>query len=213
MATHAEHVGHNVKLARIRAKLLQKELAAQTGITVGRLGHLERGTGVAQVSELRVIAAALRVPIGQLLEVEEEEQMAEDTTNDGSASATGGPTVDEADGGYQTPTAPGPSASAVDALDMVSKKDRADIVRQAAESGRIHNVTEELIVETLGKLLKWHARESENREVTVEDLKDEFARVMQEAGASEVGEPIIWEDVLKSLKHLSSRFNVPLQST
>jgi transcriptional regulator with XRE-family HTH domain len=56
-----------IKRLRLRAKLSQAELARRSGIGQGLLSHYEAGYRMPKVPNLRKLAAALNVPLADLL--------------------------------------------------------------------------------------------------------------------------------------------------
>lgn len=63
-----DRVGKRVRAVRKQARWTQAYLAEKAGITPDYLGRIERGQGAVTLETLNQIAAALRVPLRQLLD-------------------------------------------------------------------------------------------------------------------------------------------------
>ena len=62
-----EAVGRNIKAARETANLTQAQLARKIGMDQSEISRIERGTRGLSVNRLGLIAEALGVPAGDLL--------------------------------------------------------------------------------------------------------------------------------------------------
>src|ERR1700675_2228880 len=65
-------LGEQVRAARARSGMTRKDLAAESGVSERYLAHLESGQGNISVLLLQKVAAALNLPLGQLLGGEDE---------------------------------------------------------------------------------------------------------------------------------------------
>jgi transcriptional regulator with XRE-family HTH domain len=59
------------KIRELRGELAQEQLALAAGISTSTLSRIERGTYQPRLPTLRKIAAALGVPIGELVETDD----------------------------------------------------------------------------------------------------------------------------------------------
>ena len=66
-------LGERVRAARARSGMTRKDLAAESGLSERYLAHLESGQGNISVLLLQKVAAALNLPLGQLLSGEDEQ--------------------------------------------------------------------------------------------------------------------------------------------
>jgi len=60
-------IGANIRNERVLRGLTQQELAAKIGIHTARISEAERGLHEPRVGRLQQIAAALNIPINQLI--------------------------------------------------------------------------------------------------------------------------------------------------
>jgi XRE family aerobic/anaerobic benzoate catabolism transcriptional regulator len=67
-----QELGERVRAARARSGMTRKDLAAESGVSQRYLAHLESGQGNISVLLLQKVAAALNLPLGQLLGGEDE---------------------------------------------------------------------------------------------------------------------------------------------
>ena len=67
-----QELGERVRAARARGGMTRKDLAAESGVSERYLAHLESGQGNISVLLLQKVAAALDLPLGQLLSGENE---------------------------------------------------------------------------------------------------------------------------------------------
>lgn len=58
----------NLKLARIKKGLTQRELARLTGVSVATINRIETGKQVIKVDMLNKLANVLEIPVNELLE-------------------------------------------------------------------------------------------------------------------------------------------------
>jgi len=66
-------LGERVRAARARSAMTRRDLAAESGVSERYLAHLESGQGNISVLLLQKVAAALSLPLGQLLGAEDEQ--------------------------------------------------------------------------------------------------------------------------------------------
>jgi XRE family aerobic/anaerobic benzoate catabolism transcriptional regulator len=66
-------LGEQVRAARARSGMTRKDLAAESGVSERYLAHLESGQGNISVLLLQKVAAALNLPLGQLLSGDDEQ--------------------------------------------------------------------------------------------------------------------------------------------
>jgi XRE family transcriptional regulator, aerobic/anaerobic benzoate catabolism transcriptional regulator len=66
-------LGERVRAARARGGMTRKDLAAESGVSERYLAHLESGQGNISVLLLQKVAAALNLPLGQLLSADDEQ--------------------------------------------------------------------------------------------------------------------------------------------
>ncbi len=71
MGTIYQQVGRRVREIRKKMKLTQSTLGERAGITPDYMGRIERGRGAVTLETLDRIAAALSIPLRQLLDVKE----------------------------------------------------------------------------------------------------------------------------------------------
>lgn len=57
----------SVRTARLRSRLSQRQLAAAAGLPVGLLAKIEQGVRRASVGEAAILAAALGVPLAEMV--------------------------------------------------------------------------------------------------------------------------------------------------
>ena len=58
----------NLKLARIKKELTQKELAELVGVSVATINRIETGKQVLKIDMLNKLAEVLEIPVNDLLE-------------------------------------------------------------------------------------------------------------------------------------------------
>ena len=68
-----QELGERVRAARARGGMTRKDLASESGVSERYLAHLESGQGNISVLLLQKVAAALNLPLGQLLSVDDEQ--------------------------------------------------------------------------------------------------------------------------------------------
>lgn len=61
-------IGRNVRAARLKAGLTQKDLGDGAGMTVPQISRLEAGTHLPSVATLKKVADQMKVPICSLLD-------------------------------------------------------------------------------------------------------------------------------------------------
>ena len=70
-----EQLGRHIRSLREIRKLSQEKLAEQAGLSIKHLGKIERGKVKASVHSLTKIAAALGLPVHELLEADHEQSL------------------------------------------------------------------------------------------------------------------------------------------
>jgi transcriptional regulator with XRE-family HTH domain len=76
-------VGETIKRYRLNVNMSQMELAEKLGISYQQLQKYEKGINNISISRLKQISEALKIPISSLLEVQEPEKVAEETSKYG----------------------------------------------------------------------------------------------------------------------------------
>jgi transcriptional regulator with XRE-family HTH domain len=76
-------VGETIKKYRLAVNMSQMDLAEKIGISYQQLQKYEKGINNISISRLKQIAEVLKIPISSLLEVQEPEKVAEETSKYG----------------------------------------------------------------------------------------------------------------------------------
>jgi transcriptional regulator with XRE-family HTH domain len=76
-------VGETIKKYRLNVNMSQMELAEKIGISYQQLQKYEKGINNISINRLKQISEVLKIPISSLLEVQEPEKVAEETSKYG----------------------------------------------------------------------------------------------------------------------------------